>query len=51
MSDWRVIHVVNGEELTREELVNKYSPEIKKVALQMINVFANSYGVKVTVKK
>lgn len=44
---WQVVHVLDGERMTREELVEKHPDFCSNATLKMVNIFAQKYGVEV----
>ena len=47
---WKVFHIVNGKEMTQEQLIEQYSKQIARATIKVIDMLAKKHGVKVTVR-
>ena len=47
---WKVFHIVNGKEMTQEQLIEQYSKQIPSATIIEIDMLAKKHGVKVTVR-
>ncbi|QOR36600.1 hypothetical protein IMX26_07270 [Clostridium sp. 'deep sea'] len=49
IKNWNVVHVINNEKLSKDEIIAKYPIKIKAMAIKMVRVFASNNNIEIKI--